>query len=65
MPKMKTRKSAAKRYRRTGTGKVRRAKAFGSHIMTKKDKKRKRRLRKNDLLDRVDVKRVSRLLPYA
>jgi large subunit ribosomal protein L35 len=65
MPKMKTRKSASKRYRRTGTGKVRRAKAFGSHIMTKKGKKRKRRLRKNDLLDRVDVKRVSRLLPYA
>jgi len=65
MPKMKTRKSAAKRYRRTGSGKVRRAKAYGSHILTKKGKKRKRRLRKNDLLDRVDVKRVSRLLPYA
>jgi large subunit ribosomal protein L35 len=64
MPKMKTRRSAEKRFRRTGTGKVRRAKAYASHIMTKKNRKRKRRLKKNDILDNVDAKKVLKLVPY-
>jgi large subunit ribosomal protein L35 len=64
MPKMKTRRSAEKRFRRTGTGKVRRSKAYASHIMTKKNRKRKRRLKKNDILDNVDAKRVLKLVPY-
>ena len=46
MPKMKTHKGAAKRFRKTGTGKLKRAKAFKSHILTKKSAKRKRNLRK-------------------
>ena len=45
MPKMKTHKGAAKRFRKTGTGKLKRAKAFKSHILTKKSAKRKRHLR--------------------
>lgn len=64
MPKMKTRRSAEKRFRRTGTGKVRRAKAYASHIMTKKNRKRKRRLKKNDILEKVDAKKVLKLVPY-
>jgi len=64
MPKMKTRRSAEKRFRRTGTGKVRRAKAYASHIMTKKNRKRKRRLKKNDILENVDAKKVLKLVPY-
>ena len=64
MPKMKTRRSAEKRFRRTGTGKVRRSKAYASHIMTKKNRKRKRRLKKNDILDNVDAKKVLKLVPY-
>lgn len=64
MPKMKTRRSAEKRFRRTGTGKVRRSKAYASHIMTKKNRKRKRRLKKNDILENVDAKKVLKLVPY-
>ena len=46
MPKMKTHRGAAKRFKKTGTGKLKRAKAFKSHILTKKSAKRKRNLRK-------------------
>jgi len=63
MPKIKTCRGAAKRFKKTGSGKVKRYKAYGSHIMTKKSSKRKRNLRKSDLVDRSDAKRVSRLLP--
>ena len=62
MPKMKTNRSAAKRFRRTGTGKFRRNKAYTSHILTKKRSKRKRHLRKPTLVADADRKRVSRLL---
>jgi len=63
MPKMKTHKGAAKRFKVTGTGKVRRNKAFKSHILTKKTSKRKRRLRQAGLVATTgDVKRVKRLL---
>ncbi len=65
MPKMKTKRSAAKRFRLTGTGKIRRYKAFKSHILTKKTRKRKRNLRKPGLVAPEDAKRIRRLLPYA
>lgn len=59
MPKMKTHKGSAKRFRRTGTGKVMRAKAFKSHILTKKSPKRIRGFRKETELSKGDVKVVS------
>jgi large subunit ribosomal protein L35 len=64
MPKMKTRRSAAKRYRVTGTGKIRRAKAYASHMLTKKRRNRRRRLRDNDTLDGADEKMARKLIPY-
>ena len=62
MPKMKTNRAAAKRLRKTGSGKVKRMRANKSHILTKKDRKRKRRLRSGTLVARADLKRVKRLL---
>ena len=64
MPKMKTKKSAAKRFKMTGTGKLKRFKAGHSHILTKKSPKRKRRLRTGDLVDKADHHRTMRMLPY-
>ncbi len=64
MPKMKTNKGAAKRFKATGSGKIRRNKAFSSHILTKKSAKRKRRLRQTDLVHKTDKKGLRRLLPY-
>ncbi|MDY6848259.1 MAG: 50S ribosomal protein L35 [Geoalkalibacter sp.] len=64
MPKMKTNRGAAKRFRKTGTGKIRRGKAFRSHILTKKSTKRKRNLRSATIIDSRDEKNVSRLIPY-
>jgi large subunit ribosomal protein L35 len=63
MPKMKTRRSAAKRYRVTGTGKVRYKKQGLRHILTKKNSKRKRNLRKSGIMSKVESKRIKRLLP--
>ncbi|MSR23445.1 MAG: 50S ribosomal protein L35 [Gemmatimonadetes bacterium] len=63
MPKMKSNRSAAKRFKKTGTGKVKRRKAFKSHILTKKSTKRKRHLRKSTLVSGADVVRIKRLLP--
>jgi large subunit ribosomal protein L35 len=65
MPKQKTHKGAAKRFSLTGTGKVKRKKAFHSHILTKKTTKRKRKLRKSTILDARDTKGIKRLIPYA
>ncbi len=65
MPKMKTKKAAAKRYHVTGTGKVRYKKQGLRHILTKKNAKRKRRLRLPAILSSVEEKRVHQLLPYA
>jgi large subunit ribosomal protein L35 len=62
MPKLKTNRSAKKRFRKTGTGKVRRNHAFKNHILTKKTTKRKRGLRKGALVDASDMKRVRRML---
>ncbi len=60
--KLKTKKSAAKRFRLTGTGKVRRHHSHASHILTKKSSKRKRKLRKPSLAAAGDVERVMRML---
>lgn len=62
MPKQKTNRSAAKRFRKTGTGKLRRNRAYHSHILTKKSPKRKRNLRKKTLVAKADERRVRRLL---
>ena len=64
MPKMKTHRGAAKRFKKTKSGKVKRHRAFASHILEKKSPKRKRRLRQPTLLDKSDMKRVAKLLPY-
>ena len=64
MPKMKTNRAARKRFRYTGTGKVRRNHANKSHILTKKCRKRKRRLRQSGLVDGANKRHVDRLLPY-
>ena len=64
MLKMKTKKSAAKRFKVTGTGKLKRSKAYKSHILTKKSQKRKRNLRKQTTVDATNVKNMKKILPY-
>lgn len=64
MPKIKTNRGAAKRFRKTGTGRIRRNKAFTSHILTKKTTKRKRDLRHGTLVAPVDHKNICCLVPY-
>ncbi len=65
MPKLKTNRGAAKRFKRTGTGKFTHDPAFASHILTKKGPRRKRHLRKAEVAAKADAKRLKRLLPYA
>jgi len=65
MPKLKTLRAAAKRFKRTASGKFRRAKAYHSHILSKKTTKRKRHLREGALASPADQKAVERMLPYA
>ena len=64
MPKMKTSRAAAKRFKVTGTGKLKRNKAYKSHILTKKSPKRKRNLRKSTVTDKTNVKNMKKILPY-
>ena len=64
MPKMKTSRAAAKRFKKTGTGQLKRMKAYRSHILTKKTTKRKRNLRKAALVDSTNVKNMKKILPY-
>ena len=64
MPKMNTRRSAAKRYKKTATGKIKYKKQGLRHILTKKNSKRKRNLRKGALLSDPEAKRARLLLPY-
>ena len=64
MPKMRTHKGTAKRFRRTGTGKIMRAKAFKSHILTKKPTKRTRHLRAGGYADATNVATVRKMIPY-
>ncbi len=65
MPKMKTNRGAAKRFKKTASGGFKRGDAYHSHILTKKDQKRKRGLRGTDMISDADKKTVKRLLPYA
>ena len=62
MPKMKSNSGAKKRFKRTSSGRLKREKAYASHILTKKDQKRKRHLRKKTLVDKADEPRMKRLL---
>ena len=62
MPKMKTNSGAKKRFSLTGTGRVKRKRAFASHILTKKSQKRKRNLREATLVSKVDEARIKRLI---
>ncbi len=64
MPKLKTHRGAAKRFSLTGTGKVKRSRAYASHILTTKTTKRKRNLRKPAILDKTNEKEIKRLIPY-
>ena len=64
MNKMKTNKSAAKRFRKTATGKIKRNKAYSQHILTSKSPKRKRQLRTGSLVSGPDMTRIKRQLPY-
>jgi large subunit ribosomal protein L35 len=64
MPKIKTNRSAAKRFKKTGTGKIKRGKSLKRHILTKKSSKRKRHLRKGTLVHKTDMGRVERMIPY-
>ena len=63
MPKMKTHRGAAKRFKKTGSGKFKRSRNNKQHILTKKSAKRKRHLRKSALVDPVDAKRLKQMLP--
>ena len=64
MPKMKSHKGARKRFKVTGTGKVKRWRAFKSHILTKKASKRKRQLDQSTLISDADSRRIHRMIPY-
>jgi len=63
MPKIKTNRSAAKRFKKTGSGKFKRSKSHANHILTKKTTKRKRSLRATHLVDKTNEKTVRRMLP--
>lgn len=67
MPKIKTKRSAAKRIKITGTGKIKRRRSFSGckHILEKKSPKRKRKFRKSVITNPSDVKRIKQLVPYA
>ncbi len=64
MPKLKTHSGAAKRFKKTGTGKVKRGHAFARHILTTKTTKSKRKLDKDVIMDKADEKKVKRMIPY-
>jgi large subunit ribosomal protein L35 len=64
MPKLKTHSGAAKRFKKTGTGKIKRGHAFKRHILTSKATKRKRQLDQDTILDKADQKKIARMIPY-
>ena len=64
MPKMKSHRGAAKRFKKTGSGLIKRSKAYSSHLLTSKSPKRKRKLRKAGLVSDVEQKNISKLIPY-
>ncbi|HOK22725.1 MAG TPA: 50S ribosomal protein L35 [Candidatus Hydrothermia bacterium] len=63
MPKVKSKRSAQKRFKITGTGKVKRNKAFKSHLLIGKSPKTRRKLRKPALVDKTELKKIKRLMP--
>ena len=65
MPKLKTNRGAAKRFRKTASGGYKRGQSHHSHILTKKSPKRKRQLRSTEMVDEADVKAVRKMLPYS
>jgi len=64
MPKIKTHRGAAKRFSLTKSGKIKRGKAYKSHILTKKSTKRKRNLRKSTIIDPTNASNMKKILPY-
>lgn len=64
MPKLKTHKGASKRFKKTGTGKIVRNKAFARHILTSKARSRKRKLHQSTVVDPADQKKLQTMLPY-
>jgi large subunit ribosomal protein L35 len=64
MPKMKTKKTAAKRFRKTKSGKFKFSKAFGAHLLTSKSPKRRRNIRQAAVVASCDVKNIKGMLPY-
>ncbi|MCP4649511.1 MAG: 50S ribosomal protein L35 [PVC group bacterium] len=64
MPKLKTKKGAAKRFKKTGSGKVKRSQANKGHLKTCKNAKRKRNLRKSAMVDKTEEKQFKIMLPY-
>ncbi len=64
MPKMKTHSGAAKRFKKTGTGKITRGRAFQRHILTSKETKRKRQMDMGSMVDKADLPKVKRMIPY-
>jgi len=64
MPKMKTKRAAAKRFRVNGSGKIKRKKAYRSHILASKSTKRKRHLRSSGYVDETNEKQIRELIPY-
>ncbi len=64
MPKLKTHSGAAKRFKKTGTGKVKRGHAFARHILTTKTTKKKRHLDRDVIMDKTNVKKIKRMIPY-
>ncbi len=64
MPKLKTHSGASKRFKKTGTGKVKRGRAFQRHILTSKETKRKRQMDMGGMVDKADLPKVLRMIPY-
>jgi len=64
MPKLKTHRGAAKRFKKTASGKLKRSRAYKSHLLTGKPSRRTRRLRQSALVNKNDEKRIKRMLPY-
>ncbi|MBI5099218.1 MAG: 50S ribosomal protein L35 [Nitrospirae bacterium] len=64
MPKLKTHRGAAKRFRKTATGKFKRSKAYRSHLLTSKSSKRTKHLRKSGLVDKANFDHINKMMPY-
>ena len=64
MPKLKTHSGAKKRFKKTGSGRVKRAKAFSRHILTSKERKRKRQLDMPTMVSKADQPKIKRMIPY-